>query len=125
MREFSNGTGELIAYRRPNQNGPKESDYTRVASDDPAVLRHALGSVLPVQGEVVKRREVFIVGRTRVHLDQVENLGQFVELEVVLQDDESATIGEQEALELMEALGISPGMLVADAYIDLLRRAPL
>src|SRR5262245_35430871 len=80
--EFSDGSGELISYERPNQMGPKESVYTRAHCQNARVLSQALARVLPVRGRVVKHREVFIVGRTRVHLDEVENLGTFVELEV-------------------------------------------
>jgi adenylate cyclase class IV len=75
-----------------------------------------------VRGQVRTRREVFIVGRTRVHLDEVERLGSFVELEVVLEDGEPSQAGEADAQALMRALGLAPGALVPDAYIDLLER---
>ena len=65
---------------------------------------------------------VFIVGRTRVHLDEVEQLGSFVELEVVLDDDEPVEAGRREAAVLMAALSLSPSDLVSGAYIDLLER---
>jgi predicted adenylyl cyclase CyaB len=120
IREFPDGSGELIAYERPDHTGPKESQYTRLSCDTPEVLAQALGRVLPLRGRVVKHREVFIVGRTRVHLDDVENLGSFVELEVVVRDDESAGDAEREAHELMAALAIPSAALVSGAYIDLL-----
>lgn len=122
VRESSDGSGELISYERPNQPGPKESVYTRIRCQNAKGLAQALGQVLPVRGLVVKRREVIIVGRTRIHLDEVKNLGTFVELEVVLRNDESAEAGEREALQLLEVLGIPPSSLIAEAYIDLLER---
>jgi adenylate cyclase class IV len=122
VREFADGSGELIAYERPDQTGPKESVYTRVPCADDAELVRALGAVLPVRGQVRKRREVFIVGRTRVHLDEVERLGSFAELEVVLEDGESLRAGEAEAQALMHGMGLAPDALVPDAYIDLLER---
>src|SRR5258706_6895289 len=64
-----------------------------------------------------------MVGRTRVHLDEVERLGSFVELEVVLGDGEPAEDGVAEAHRLMAALGIRPSQLVSRAYVDLLRDA--
>src|SRR2546425_3643256 len=93
VRAFSDGSGELISYERPDREGPKESVYTRVACEDARVLSQALGSVLFVRGIVAKRRELFLVGRTRVHLDRVDDLGCFVELEVVLAPGESVEDG--------------------------------
>ena len=87
---------------------------------DAQQLVQALGAVLPVRGRVVKRRELLLAGRTRIHLDQVEHLGSFVELEVVLREDENAAAGEREARELLDALGIPFDALVSEAYIDLL-----
>jgi predicted adenylyl cyclase CyaB len=123
IREFSDGSGEMIAYERADRSGPKESVYSIVRCADAQALSATLARALPVRGRVVKRREVFLVGRTRVHLDEVEHLGAFVELEVVLRDDEPADAGEREAHALMEALGISQSALVPDAYVDLLERA--
>lgn len=120
VRAFADGSGELIAYHRADQPGPKESVYTRVACADARAVVQALGSVLPVRGKVVKRREVFLVGRTRVHLDEVQNLGCFVEIETMLDDEESQEDGQQEVHELLHALDIPPSALVAEAYIDLL-----
>ncbi len=123
VREFSDGSGELISYDRPNQAGPKESAYSRFACQNARALVETLGRVLPVRGVVVKRREVFLVGRTRVHLDQVEGLGLFVEFEVVLAPNEPAAAGEREAHELLGLLSIQEIDLVAGAYIDLIEEA--
>ena len=123
VRAFSDGSGELISYDRADQQGPKESVYTRVACEDARALSQALGGVLSVRGIVAKEREVFLVGRTRVHLDQVENLGCFVELEVVLAPGEPADQGYLEAHNLLRLLQIPERALVAEAYIDLLEKA--
>ena len=123
VREFSDGTGELISYQRPDQCGPKESVYTRYPCENARALSETLGKVLPVRGTVLKRREVFLVGRTRIHLDQVHNLGLFVELEVVLSDGESAEDGKHVANELLHKLMIPETGLLAQAYIDLLEAA--
>jgi predicted adenylyl cyclase CyaB len=120
VRAFADGSGELIAYERANERGPKQSTYTRAECRDAAALCEALARVLPVRGVVAKRREVFLAGRTRIHLDRVEGLGSFVELEVVLADDELPEAGLREAHALLESLAIAEGNLVPDAYIDLL-----
>ncbi len=122
VREFSDGTGELISYHRPNTLGPKQSVYTRYACQNAKALCETLSRVLPVRGAVVKRREVFLVGQTRVHLDEVEGLGPFVELEVILGDGEPPEHGERVARELLHALDIPETSLIAEAYIDLLER---
>jgi predicted adenylyl cyclase CyaB len=125
LREFADGSGELISYERPDRPGPKESEYILVPCKSAHDLTRALDKVLPVRGKVSKRREVFLIGRTRVHLDIVETLGSFVELEVVLQDQEQVQAAEREAHELMGKLGIQPTDLIPDAYIDILERASI
>jgi adenylate cyclase class IV len=62
------------------------------------------------------------VGNTRIHLDRVEGLGEFLELEVVLEPGQPTEEGTQRARELMERLGIGDANLVDVAYIDLLER---
>ena len=64
-----------------------------------------------------------MVGRTRVHLDRVKGLGEFVELEVVLDDLEELADGEKEARTLMTQLAIQPADLLQGAYVDLLGNA--
>jgi adenylate cyclase class IV len=124
VREFPDGSGELIAYSRPDQPGPKESVYTRYACGDAMKLSATLALALTVRGAVVKRRELFLIGRTRVHLDEVEGLGCFVELEVVLREGEDVAQGRREADDLLRALEIPETDLVASAYIDLLAGRP-
>jgi adenylate cyclase class IV len=124
VREFADGSGELISYHRSDQRNPKESVYTRYPCHNARDLSETLGQALPVRGRVVKRREVFLIGRSRVHLDEVEGLGCFVELEVVLRDEEAVEHGQHEARDLLRRLDIPETDLVAGAYIDLLAGAP-
>jgi predicted adenylyl cyclase CyaB len=120
LRAFSGGTGELIYYRRADEGGPKESFYVRSPTSGPDSLRECLTLAYGQVGRVRKHRKLFLLGRTRVHLDDVESLGHFVELEVVLADDEPAAVGVREARELMEKLDIQPHQLINEAYVDLL-----
>lgn len=124
IREFSDGSGELISYDRPDKPDPKESVYARCACPDPRLLATALSKVLGVRRTVVKRREVFLVGRTRVHLDHVDGLGSFVELEVVLSEVEPFESGKRDAHNLLRVLEIPETALIATAYIDLLEALP-
>jgi len=122
LRSFSNGTGELIFYRRANQQGPKESFYIRSPTSAPDNLRESLALACGAVGRVRKHRTLYLIGRTRVHLDQVEGLGKFLELEVVLGDGERADAGVREAQRLLEVLGVDGSQLVDRAYVDLLGR---
>lgn len=120
LQDFSDGTGQLIWYHRPDQMGPKISDYAISHTDDPAGLTEVLGKSLPVLGVVSKKRTLLMCGRTRIHLDEVENLGWFMELEVVLTQGEDAADGEAEAQHLMQKLSIQKDDLIEGAYLDLL-----
>ena len=122
LRVFEDGRGELIFYRRPDADGPKVSFYVLSPTDSPDTLREALTLANGQAGRVVKHRTLFMVGRTRVHLDRVQGLGDFMELEVVLADDEPAEDGVREAHALMASLGISQESLVIGAYHDLLQQ---
>lgn len=120
LRAFSDSAGELIFYQRADLRGPKESFYVRSPTNDPNSLREALRLAYGTAGRVVKERTLFLVGRTRVHLDRVRDLGEFLELEVVLRDREPAEVGVQEAHELMARLGVGSSQLIEGAYVDLL-----
>ena len=120
LRAFSATEGELIFYRRANEQGPKESFYIRTPTSDPESLRQSLSLAYGQVGRVIKHRTLYFVGRTRVHLDRVEGLGHFLELEVVLEENEPVEVGSHEARRLMAQLGVEPSQLVATAYVDLL-----
>ena len=120
LRGFGDGTGELIHYERPDAGGAKLSDYVRAPTADPAALREALSRAHGVIGRVWKQRWLLLAGATRIHLDRVEGLGDFLELEVVLRDEQSEAEGVAIAHALLARLGIEPAQLIAGAYLDLL-----
>lgn len=120
LRDFGDGSAELIAYSRPDQTGPKISTYTTYSSATPISLHEVLAQSLGVRGVVRKTRQVIHIGQTRVHLDEVIELGEFMELDVMLQPDQSEKDGEEIATELLETLGIESSALWEGAYIDLL-----
>jgi predicted adenylyl cyclase CyaB len=122
LRQFSANSAELIFYRRADLDGPKESFYLLSPTASPDTLRESLAAAYGVVGRVHKQRTLYLVGRTRVHLDRVDGLGDFVELEVVLSDGENADDGLSEAHALMRTLGINAAQLIDVAYVDLLAR---
>ncbi|PIV81861.1 adenylate cyclase, partial [bacterium CG17_big_fil_post_rev_8_21_14_2_50_64_8] len=85
-----------------------------------APLLATLQAALPVLGVVAKTRRLLMCGRTRIHLDEVEGLGSFLELEVVLAEGESVADGEREAHRMLAELGIPAEDLVEGAYLDLI-----
>ena len=123
LRDFGDGRGELIQYHRADDAGPKTSTYIRSPTASPATLREALTRALGSLGRVRKQRWLLLAGRTRIHLDRVEGLGDFLELEVVLGDDEAESTGIAEAHALMAQLGLRPDQLLQGAYLDLLAAA--
>ncbi len=120
LRQFADGSGELIHYLRDDSAGAKASDYVRVPAPDPAALREALARGCGVLGRVRKQRWLLLAGATRIHLDRVEGLGDFMELEVVLHDGQGDTEGSAVAEALMQALGLAAAPRLAGAYLDLL-----
>jgi len=93
-----------------------------VPAPDPTALREALARACGVAGRVRKQRWLLLAGATRIHLDRVDGLGDFMELEVVLADGQSDAEGTAAAEALMQALGLAGAERVAGAYLDLLRR---
>jgi len=120
LRDFGDGRGELIHYHRTDTEGPKLSDYVRVPTDDPAMLREALARAHGVLGRVRKVRQLLLAGPTRIHLDRVEGLGDFLELEVVLCDGQTEAEGAAIAERLLLRLGVPAGQRLSGAYLDLL-----
>lgn len=123
LRQSSADHGQLVYYLREDNRGPKHSEYYIFETDDPEALKGILTKAYGVRGVVRKVRHLYLVGQTRIHLDEVEGLGQFIELEVVLQPDQGEAQGLQIAQDLMDKLGITPEDLIDVAYIDLLEKA--
>lgn len=113
---------QLIYYTRPDQGGPKRSDYHITRSSDPENLKRVLELAYGIRGRVKKMRYLYLAGQTRIHLDDVEGLGQFMELEVVMQDGQSDTEGQEIAEGLMASLGVESTDLIDGAYMDLLEK---
>ena len=75
---------------------------------------------LGMRGVVKKTRYLYMVGQTRIHIDEVEGLGYFMELEVVMREGQSDAEGQDIAEDLMRRLGVREDALIEGAYMDLL-----
>jgi adenylate cyclase class IV len=118
-------TAELIAYQRPDLTGPRWSAYEllRLVPEAGSSLNAMLTESLGVRAVVTKRRRVAIRGRSRIHLDQVETLSCFLEIETVAQGDDDTGI-DQELQATLEWLGVDPGSEepIDGSYVDLMRQ---
>ena len=123
LRTLTPTHGELIYYERTDAAGPRASRYTIAPIPTPAALNATLAAALGVRGVVRKQRWLYLVGQTRVHIDEVEGLGTFVELEWVMQPGQIHAEGSRVVAELLQRLEIDEAELIAEAYIDLLSAA--
>lgn len=126
LREIQSDEGqsaELIQYDRADDVGSRFSTYQLLAFD-PARARELTRMLQRSTGVLTivrKHRTVAIWSSTRIHLDQVESLGSFVELETVLDDgelDQNQARAEHE--DVIEWLGLSLLESIAGSYSDLL-----
>ena len=122
LRHLAPERGQLVYYERGDTAGPKRSDYLIAETSDPSALKAALSAALGVRGVIRKKRSLYLIGQTRVHLDEVEGLGQFMELEVVLRPEQSDADGQAIADDLMVKLGVAQADLLEGAYMDLLEK---
>ena len=122
LRHFDDGSAELIYYDRSVTPVAHRSTYQRVKIPQPAETHEILTKVMAVRGTLEKMRMLYFIGQTRVHLDQVKHLGDFLELEVVLKAEQSEQEGIQIAEDICEKLDIRDDDFIDVAYIDLLEQ---
>jgi predicted adenylyl cyclase CyaB len=122
LRELNPQRGQLIYYQRQDTAGPKHSEYMIFETNDPAGLKLILEAAFGIRGVVTKTRYLYLVGQTRIHLDDVLGLGKFMELEVVLKPGQTDAEGKAVAENLMSILGIKDSELINSAYMDLLQK---
>jgi predicted adenylyl cyclase CyaB len=123
LREEPDAVATLIAYERPDRAGNKESRYRLVEVPEPADLRAALESVLGISVVVSKSRRLFIHEGVRIHLDRVEDLGDFIEFEGVVADGEEPARFAALLDSLRGSFAIRDEDLLRQSYSDLLRAA--
>lgn len=120
LREIQNEPPELIWYRRPNQTEIRTCEYRRLAIQDLETVKRGLSAILGVDAVVVKTRRLFRWQNVRIHLDQVEKLGDFIEFEAVLGHTGQVAEGEQQIALLKNWLGLSEVHAIATSYRDLM-----
>ncbi len=125
LREYED-VAELIGYHRADRVDIRRSEYTIVPIVDPIAAKNALECTLGIETVVQKRREVWWVDNIRIHLDQVERLGDFLELEAVMgpnhEDAERETVRVQD---LALQLKMGDAVAIAGSYRDLMMQSTI
>lgn len=118
LRTQADGGSELIAYRRPDAADASESSYVRAPASESVAeaLEVALGTTVLVS----KRRRLLMWEGVRIHLDEVDGLGSFIEFEAVLPDGGDPATARGKLVRLRGELGIEDDALVSVSYADLL-----
>lgn len=116
LREECPGSAHLIQFERADEPQQRESRYRIVGIEDPAQLRAALQAALGVVVVVAKRRRLHVWRDVRIHLDEVDGLGRFIELEAVAARDSDLTREHALIEELRAAFAISDYRLVSRGY---------
>jgi len=111
----------LIHYQRPNRKGPKLSEVKLYPVHEPEKLNALLSSALDTLIIVDKQREIYFVDNVKIHLDRVKDLGTFLEIEAI---DEDNRFSDEELLHqcqrLMNILKITSADLIHNSYSDML-----
>lgn len=124
LREETPGQAHLIQFERSDEPRQRESRYRIVVVEDARELRAALEAAVGVRVIVAKRRRLHVWREVRIHLDEVEELGSFIELEAVARPQSDLTREHALVRELREAFAITDARLLSRGYADqLLDRA--
>ncbi len=120
LRE-GNIENSLIFYSRPNQTGPKEAEVCIYQPEAISSLKELLTTALHVLATVKKKREIYFIENVKFHIDEVENLGAFVEIEAIDTSGDTARDGLREQCEqYMRLFAIAEEDLIGCSYSDLL-----
>lgn len=120
LRETEGMTAQLIAYERPNEATHRTSNYRIVEVDDAASMRLSLEATLGVSAVVAKTRRLYIWRGVRIHLDDVSELGSFIEFEAIAPPQSDLSDEETRVRTLRQAFGIVESDIVGGSYADLL-----
>ena len=122
LRQQTGKTAKLIWYDRVDSEQPKQSEYQLVEIPDPSAMIAVLTESLGLRIEVSKHREVLLWRNVRIHLDQVDRLGTFIEFEAVVSDETSEEQSRENLQLLRMGLEIREADLIAKSYSDLLEQ---
>ena len=111
----------LIFYKRPDSHGPKRSDVILYQPSDTGMLKNILTASLGIRVVVDKKREIYFIDNVKFHIDTVQGLGSFVEIEAQDYDGtKSEEFLRQQCDFYLHELGIPAENLISHSYSDML-----
>ncbi len=123
LRE-GNIENNLIFYDRNNQAGPKQSEFTLLAVEQPTLLKEILLAAIGEKVVVQKIREIYFIGNVKFHIDRIEGLGEFVEIEASNKSaDLPVEVLQDQCTFYMRAFDIQENDLIEHSYSDLLLKS--
>ena len=123
LRESSLSGAYLILYLRDNLPGPTSSVYQKIPVDDADGLKNLLHKMQGIHITIEKKREIYLYENVRIHLDEVKNLGNFLEFEAVMDDRYNDKDLETKKVNyLLEKLEIDEKDLISVSYENLMER---
>jgi predicted adenylyl cyclase CyaB len=120
LREVEGAPSQLISYARPDEAKERLSRYRLVEVSDPAGLKAVLSESLGMKIVISKQRRLFLWRDVRIHLDQVNGLGAFLEFEAIAPAHSDLSHEHEKVGRLREAFGIKSEDLIDCSYSDLL-----
>jgi predicted adenylyl cyclase CyaB len=118
LREINSRESQLIFYERPDNLGPKVSSYQIYPIQNSADLTAILTSALGIWRVIEKVRELYWWDGVRIHLDCVSGLGNFIELEGIIQSTDEKDNVDKKIQQLIAAFNISAAR-ISGSYSDL------
>ncbi len=119
MREIEGSDAQLIWYQRADSHLPRSSDYQIFAVHNVEELKQLLAGAYGVLGVVAKQREIFLQRFVRIHVDQVAELGNFIEFEAVLSTETGEPEGRAAIRDLCREFNIHSSSLLSTSYGDM------
>ncbi len=122
LRETAGFPAELVYYERDEGGDLRPSDYQLASVPNGEVMKTLLAAALGVRAVVRKRRTLLLLDTTRLHLDNVDDLGQFIEFEVPVKDGDEAAAAERLEM-LLRELGFRWENSIRASYVDIMTGA--
>ena len=121
LRESKLSGGQLVAYLRPNEAGPKKSEYELIPVKNVAATKELLTRMLGRDVVVAKKRSIYLLDNVRIHLDEVDGLGNFFEFEAVYSDSAQERRERTKVRDLIHRFGIRSSSLITGSYRELIK----